>query len=107
MTYKGTQTEKLKQLVEERGGVMLDQPSLAYKDNMVRMLVGGEVSLRRDLDMFDYRYVLDCVKEDRILPNLLDYRINAHLPSIIQQHDPGPVDVLLGYKRWRDISEVE
>ena len=91
LTYKGMQTQRVKQLVEDRGGVVLDQPSLVYRDSMVRLLVGGEVSLRRDMDIFDYRYVLDCVKEDMILPNMLDYRINSHLPSILEQYDP--VDV--------------
>jgi hypothetical protein len=107
ITYKGRmeETQKVKQLVEERGGVVFDRPSLAYRDNMVRLLVGGEVSLRRDQDMFDHRYVLDCLKEDMILPIMLDYRINSHLPSILEQYDP--VDVLLGYKRWKDITEVE
>ena len=61
MTYKGRmeETQKVKQLVEERGAVLFDRPSLAYRDSMVRLSVGGEVSLWRDQDMFDHRYVLD------------------------------------------------
>lgn len=95
----------MKQVVEERGGIVIEHPTLAYRDYMVRLLVRGEVSLRREQDMFDYKYVLDCVKENSILPNMLDYRINSHLPSILQPYDP--VDILLGYKRWKDIPEVE
>ena len=53
------ETQKVKQLVEERGVVLFDRPSLAYRDSMVRLSVGGEVSLWRDQDMFDHRYVLD------------------------------------------------
>ena len=84
---------------------MFLSPTLAYRDNIIRLVVGGEVSLRRDQDMFDHNYVLDCLKEKMILPNLLDYRINSNIPSPFQQYDP--IDVLLGYKKWRDIPKVE
>ena len=104
MGHKGLEGKEVKKMVEERGGVVCLRPTLAYRDNIIRLVVEGEVSLRRDQDIFDHKYVLDCVRDDNILPNLLDYRINSPF-SILQHYDP--IDILLGYKRWRDIPEVE
>ena len=105
MSFKGIEANTVKKVVEERGGAVFLRPTLAFRDNIIRLVVGGEVSLRRDQDMFDHKYVLDCVKENMILSNLLDYRINSHIPSNLQLYDP--IDVLLGYKAWKDIPEVE
>merc|ERR1712050_286543 len=105
MSFKGIEANTVKKVVEERGGAVFLRPTLAFRDNIFRLVVGGEVSLRRDQDMFDHKYVLDCVKENMILPNLLDYRINSHIPSNLQLYDP--IDVLLGYMTWKDIPEVE
>ena len=50
--------------------------------------------------MFDCRYVDNCVREGRILPNLLDYRLNKN--TVYTDYDP--VDVLLGHRAWSELE---
>ena len=53
----------------------------------------------RDLDVFDYKYIEHCVKEGRLLPNLIDYRTNKR--SIYLDYDP--FRVLLGIEKWSEV----
>ena len=102
MLTRDEQSKKLKQLIEERGGVLLDRPNNMYKDNVIRLQGQREVYLKRDLDIFNSKYIFDCVENDELLSNLNDYKIKSHIPSCYSQYDA--IDILLGYRKWSDLS---
>ena len=51
------------------------------------------------MDSFDYKYIKHCVTEKRILPNLIDYRVNRNSP--FKEYDP--VSVLTRQIKWSDV----
>ena len=53
----------------------------------------------RDFDVFDCKYIEDCIKEGCLLPNLIDYRTNKL--SIYLDYDP--FRVLLGLQKWSEV----
>ena len=95
--------------VELRGGVVLDRPGPDYNDSStIRLLGRYENHNRRDrTEMFDYRYVSDCVQKNQILENMLDYRVSQ--ASLFQQQYESydPLDVLHGYKTWSQLPRDE
>jgi len=99
----GFERQQVKQLVEAGGGVILNQPTLAYRDFMIRLLVRTEIPIKKDQDMFDYKYIIDCVEKDELLANLIDYRITSHVPSIFEKYNP--LDILQGILKWSDVPK--
>eukprot|EP00090_Calanus_glacialis_P016457 TRINITY_DN25768_c0_g1_i1.p1 TRINITY_DN25768_c0_g1~~TRINITY_DN25768_c0_g1_i1.p1 ORF type:complete len:1107 (-),score=385.74 TRINITY_DN25768_c0_g1_i1:97-3417(-) len=99
----GFERQQVKQLVEAGGGVILNQPTLAYRDYIIRLLVRTEIPIKKDQDMFDYKYIIDCVDKDELLDNLIDYRISSHVPSIFEHYNP--VDILQGILKWSDVPK--
>ena len=55
----------------------------------------------KDKDIFDYQYILDCVRDNVLKENIIDYRINTKLVY----EDYNPMDVLLGHKKWEDLNK--
>ena len=56
--------------------------------------------------MYDYRYVSDCIQKNRILENMLDYRVSG--VSLFQQYERyDPLDILHGYKTWNQVPRDE
>ena len=53
-----------------------------------------------DNDIFDYRYILDCIKHNKLLENLKEYRINPISAFI----DSDPIKIVCGLKKWTDYS---
>ena len=90
--------------VEKRGGVLLDylpQDHSNHSDTAIRLLGKNEVPDKRK-EMFDFRYLTDCIRENRILENMFDYRVSKS--SIYQQYDRyEPLDILYGYKKWSEL----
>merc|ERR1719319_1929364 len=76
-------------------------PNVELRDKCIKLITKGEIALKKDQDMFDYKYVVDCARAGRILPNLLQYRINTQ--SQFAQYDP--VDILLGSCQWSTLSK--
>ena len=95
--------------VERRGGVVLDRPGQDYNDSSTIRLLGKEENYnkRERAEIFDYRYVVDCIQKNRILENMLDYRISN--TSLFQQQYESyePLDVLHGYKTWSQLPRDE
>jgi len=92
--------ESLKTDVELRGGLVLDQRDSQYSDNLIHLLGKNEVPMRT-AEMFDYRYVTDCIYENLVLPNLLDYRVTSLRPHPYENYDP--LDILHGFSKWSDL----
>jgi hypothetical protein len=67
---------RVKEGVEAGGGVLLapSDPASPGGDCAVRLLGRTEICLQREPNMFLAKYVIDCLRENRILPNLADYR---------------------------------
>ena len=63
--------------------------------------VRTEIPIKKDQDMFDYKYILDCVDKEELLPNLIDYRINSHVPSVFEAYNP--LDILQGSLKWSEV----
>merc|ERR1719319_881391 len=76
-------------------------PNVELRDKCIKLITKGEIALKKDQDMFDYKYVVDCARAGRILPNLLQYRINTQ--SQFAKYDP--VDILLGSCQWSTLSK--
>ena len=94
--------------VELRGGVVLDRPGQDYNDSSTIRLLGKEENYNRRerAEIFDYRYVSDCIQKNRILENMLDYRVSTS--SLLQQYERyEPLDVLHGYKTWSQLPRDE
>ena len=84
--------------VKERGGLLLDHLTENQTGHVIHLLGQNEAPDKRK-EMFDFRYLEDCIEKNQILRNLLEYRVSKS--SIYQQYEP--LDVLLGYKTWSDI----
>ena len=78
----------------------MDRYRPSERDHLIRLVLPEEITLRRGEDVFRCSYVHDCIREDKLLPNLIEYRVNRN--SIFADYDP--FDVLVGRKKWIDIE---
>jgi len=101
----GYERQEVKALVEAGGGVLLSQPTLVYREFMIRLLVRTEIPIKKDQDMYNYKYVLDCVEKNEILPNLNDYKVTSHVPSIFEPYNA--LDILQGILKWSDVPRKQ
>ena len=53
----------------------------------------------KDKEIFDYKYVLDCVRDNTLKENLIEYRINKKL--VYETYNP--MEIMLGHKKWEDL----
>ena len=79
---------------------MLDRYPPSERDHLIRLVLPEEMALRGGEDVFRCSYVYDCIREDKLLPNLIEYRGNRN--SVFVEYDP--FDVLVGKKKWTDIE---
>jgi len=104
MTFLMSSSREKKQVkasVEERGGVVVSHASPSTADHLIRLVVGNEMPPSRHYDMFHYKYILDCVKDNRLLPDLKSYKQASTFPSPYAAYEP--IDVLLGKVCWNDV----
>ena len=92
----------LKRDIETRGGLLLDTRDSIYSENSILLLGKNEIPHRYQ-EMFDHRYIMDCIYENTILPNMLDYRVTRRTLSF-KSFDP--LDILHGYSKWSDLETV-
>ena len=57
----------------------------------------------KDQDMFDYKYILDCIDKNELLNNLSDYKVKSHIPSTFEAYNP--LEVLLGNLKWSEVPK--
>eukprot|EP00092_Neocalanus_flemingeri_P049075 GFUD01056275.1.p1 GENE.GFUD01056275.1~~GFUD01056275.1.p1 ORF type:complete len:205 (+),score=54.47 GFUD01056275.1:19-633(+) len=101
----GLERQQIKRLVEAGGGVILSQPTLEYRDHLIRLLVRTEIPIKKDLDMIDYKYILDCVEDNDLLTNLSDCKVSSHITWIFEPYNP--MDILLGNRKWSDVPKKQ
>ena len=92
----------IKNDIEMRGGLLLDTGDSIYAENSIHLLGKNEIPHRYQ-EMFDHRFVLDCIYENTILPNMLDYRVTRKTHTF-KSYDP--LDILHGYSKWSDLESV-
>ena len=65
-----------------------------------------EIPIKKDQDMFDYKYILDCVEKNELLSNLSDYKVKTYnVPSVFEPYNP--VDILLGNLKWSQVPKKQ
>ena len=55
-----------------------------------------------DVDIFDYKYILNCIKHNTLLENLKEYRTNTK--SLYTDYDP--LEILCGLQKWTDLCRI-
>ena len=94
--------ESIKTDVEARGGLVLDHRDSRFKDHIIHLLGKNEIPMRHQ-EMFDYRFVENCIYENMIVPNMIDYRILSCQTTVYESFNP--LDILHGYVKWDDLRE--
>ncbi len=61
---------------------------------------GALAFARSRTDLFDCRYVEDCIRANRVLPNILEYRVNK--TSRFAPYDP--LHLLRGRLSWSEVA---
>ena len=86
-----------------KGGGKVEDPGKDSDESGHRICLFDPTAFIRpkDKDIFDHQYILDCVKENVLKENILDYRINKK--SMYEKYDP--IEILLGVKTWNDIDK--
>ena len=104
MSQGGLQCKMVQQIVENGGGVFLQDSSHENQEYTIDLGVWGNIGYvsSQKRNIFDLDYLRDCVKKGEILSNLVDYRIYSHHPIPSPQD---PLDVLLGYEKWNEVPE--
>ena len=57
-------------LVEEGGGRLLARAVYPDRDHAVRLLTSTEMPLVKDQDVFNVKYIYDCVERGKLITNL-------------------------------------
>ena len=107
MSEQSKDHDNIKDIVEKRGGILIhpkDKTSL--KDHTIHLLGLQEIP-SRGLEMIDYRFVIDCANQEVILDNMKDYMVRANKFCSIYDESYNPLDILLGYKKWSELSQGE
>jgi len=86
-------------LVEEGGGRLLARAVYPDRDHAVRLLTSTEMPLVKDQDVFNVKYIYDCVERGKLITNLKDYRV-----GVSEYEDYEPMDVLTGLRKWSQLT---
>ena len=70
-----------------RGGLLLETRDSIYAENSI-VLLGKKEIPHRYQEMFDYRFIMDCIYENMILPHMLDYRVTTKKCSLLLNGHP-------------------
>ena len=91
-------------MVESGGGILQTKFPPVYRDYSIRLAVPGErtILINRDMDIFDYNYIVDCVKQKSLVSNLNDYIIGK---SAFESYNA--LDILCATRKWSEIHRVE
>ena len=92
---------ELRTLVTKHGGVLQDPGIRDDTGIRISLVDPGLVNQDPNKDLFDMKYVQDCVEAKMLLPNLRDYRVGE---SVFQDYDP--FKVLRGEVTWDKIQRI-
>jgi hypothetical protein len=100
---KGTKMLRLKNRVIVRGGVVEQVEMQDEDDTRIRLADPDLVGVGDERDVFDCKYVDDCIKRNALLENLRDYRRIEK--SKFKEYNP--FDVLCGKVTWSKLDKAE
>jgi hypothetical protein len=95
---------RIGRMIREGGGI-LEDPRMPDKAGYRFHLVEPKAILlphKDDGDFFSVNYIDDCYSAGKLLPNLIDYRVNNR--SIYENYEP--LRVLLGFMKWTDVPRT-
>ena len=98
----GRDLESIRMHIWKGGGKVEDPAKVAdTTGHRITLFDPNAVIRPKDKDIFDYQYILDCVRDNALKENIIEYRINTKL--VYEDYDP--IDVLLGHKKWEDLNK--
>ena len=98
----GKDMESLRRHIWRGGGKVEDpEKNEDITGHRITLYDPNTIKRPRGVDIFKYQYILDCVRDNVLKENLVEYRINMQLNY--EYYDP--LDVLLGYKKWQDLRK--
>lgn len=98
----GRDLESIRMHIWKGGGKVEDPRTISDTTGQRITLFDPNALIRpKNKEIFDYKYILDCVRENVLKENLIDYRINKKL--VFEDYDP--MDILLGNKKWNDLKK--
>ena len=98
----GRDLESIRMHIWKGGGKVEDPNTISDTTGQRITLFDPNALIRpKNKEIFDYKYILDCVRENVLKENLIDYRINKKL--VFEDYDP--MDILLGNKKWNDLKK--
>lgn len=89
---------KIKQFIEENGGIVVDSENDAFKENTIKLCSRDSTGIISD-DIFDEQFIYDSIATNAI-GNLDDYRLGKSVT--LDEDEVDPTDILLGYKGWNN-----
>lgn len=99
----GPETPKIRECIESRGGLLEKKESSSLHSIPLAIPNLPWDSVPSDgPDVFDVQYVYDCIRHNRLLPNLSDYRLSD---SVYEPYDP--VNILCGYVSWAQLPKLK
>ena len=98
----GRDLENIRMHIWKGGGKIEDPRKISDSTGHRITLFDPNALIRpKNNEIFNYNYILDCVRDNALKENLIDYRINKKL--VFEDYDP--IDILLGKKKWTDLKK--
>ena len=92
----------IKTIIWKSGGKVEDPESiLDTSSHRIDLFDPDSIIRPKGKEIFSFQYVLDCVRENKLKENLIEYRLNKKL--VFEEYDP--MDILLGNKKWNDLKK--
>ena len=98
----GRDLESIRMHIWKGGGKVEDPAKVSDTTGHRITLFDPNAIIRpKNQEIFDYKYILDCVKDNALKENIMEYRIHTKLIY----KDYNPMDIILGHKRWEDLTK--
>ena len=94
--------DSIKALIWKSGGKVEDpEKVLDNAGHRIDLFDPNSIIRPKNREIFSFQYILDCVHDNKLKEDLIEYRLNKKLIF----EDYNPMDILLGNKRWDSLSK--
>ena len=94
--------DSIRALIWKSGGRAEDPDKvLDNGGNRIDLFDPNSIIRPKNKEIFSFQYVLDCVRDNKLKENLIEYRLNKKL--VFEDYDP--LDILLGKKEWNSLRK--
>ena len=94
--------DSIKALIWKSGGKVEDpEKVLDSAGHRIDLFDPNSIIRPKNKEIFSFQYILDCVQDNKLKEDLIEYRLNKKLIF----EDYNPMDILLGNKRWDSLSK--